>query len=79
MTVISNTDVEGAAFLKHAHDRLSEYHLVDNPPQNYSLFQIGKAFRDSGPPDFAVLATWNIAAYGAGGANDHFNFMTLDI
>ena len=68
VTIISNTDVEGAAFLKHAHDRLKEYHFEDAAKRNYTLFKCDQVFSATAPPEFAVLATWNIAAYGAGGA-----------
>lgn len=68
MTVISNTDVEGAAFLQHAHDRLAEYHMMNIPNGTYSLYQANRIFSTTAPPDFAVLATWNIAVFGAGGA-----------
>jgi len=67
VTIISNTDTEGAAFLKHAHDRLKEYHLYDVVNATYTGFEAQQVFDTADEPTFAVLATWNIATFGAGG------------
>lgn len=60
VTIISNTDVEGQAFLRHAHDRLTEFHVYENRNASYSGFEAQTIFRRADPPTFAVLATWNI-------------------
>jgi hypothetical protein len=67
VTIISNTDIEGAAFLKHAHDQMKQYHLYENFNSSYSGFRGAAVFDKSKPPEYAVLATWNIGTYGAGG------------
>jgi hypothetical protein len=60
VTIISNTDTEGAQFLNHAHARLVEYHLYENQNASYTGFEAETVFRAADPPEFAVLATWNI-------------------
>jgi hypothetical protein len=60
VTIISNTDIEGAEFLKHAH-------LYENLDASYSGFEGASVFDASKPPEYAVLATWNIGTFGAGG------------
>lgn len=60
VTIISNTDIEGAQFLNHAHARLVEYHLYENQNASYTGFEAETVFRKADPPEFAVLATWNI-------------------
>ena len=60
VTIISNTDVEGASFLQHAHNRLEEFHIYENANANYTGFQASTVFANTDPPLFAVLATWNI-------------------
>lgn len=59
VTIISNTDTEGAAFLRHAHNRLKEYHLYNTENATYSGFEAQQVFDSSAEPSFAVLATWN--------------------
>lgn len=72
VTIISNTDTEGAMFLKHAHDRLKEYHLYDVVNASYTGFRAQQVFDAADEPSFAVLATWNIGTYGAGGGWHHW-------
>lgn len=60
VTIISNTDAEGAALLNHAHARLAEFHLYENQNASYTGFEAETAFRNADPPEFAVMATWNI-------------------
>lgn len=60
--------MEGRAFLKHAHDRLVEYHLYDAQNRTYTGYEANRVFASASPPEFAVLSTWNIATFGAGGA-----------
>jgi hypothetical protein len=67
VTIISNTVTEGAAFLKHAHEQMKQYHLYERFNTSYSGFQASKIFEESKPPEYAVLATWNIGTFGAGG------------
>ena len=66
VTIISNTDMEGAAFLKHAHEQMKQYHLYENINASYSGFRGASVFEASKPPEYAVLATWNIGTFGAG-------------
>ena len=72
VTIISNTDIEGTEFLKHAHERLEEYHMYETTNNTYTGFQASQIFRNAKPPEFAVLATWNIGTYGAGGGWHHW-------
>jgi len=72
VTIISNTDTEGASFLKHAHDRLKQYHLYDVVNASYTGFQAQQVFNTADEPSFAVLATWNIGTFGAGGGWHHW-------
>uniref|UniRef100_A0A7S4T5Q1 Amine oxidase domain-containing protein n=1 Tax=Ditylum brightwellii TaxID=49249 RepID=A0A7S4T5Q1_9STRA len=72
VTIISNTDIEGRAFLNHAHNRLVEFHRYENENADYTGFQAQTVFRKQDPPEFAVLATWNIATFGAGGGWHHW-------
>lgn len=67
VTIISNTDTEGASFLKHAHDRLKQYHLYEVVNASYTGFEAQQVFDRADEPTFAVLATWNTATFGAGG------------
>lgn len=67
ITVISDSTVEGANFLQHAHDRLTYYHIYENVDAPYSGYDATRTLAQVGPPKFAVLATWNTAAYGSGG------------
>jgi len=76
VTIISNTDVEGAAFLEHAHSRLEEFHLYENINASYSGFQASTVFRNADPPTFAVLATWNI---GVSSWNCKCSFSSLKV
>lgn len=68
VTIISNKDLEGSEFLKHAHNRLREYHLYENQNGNYTGFDAFQVFQRTNPPEFAVLSTWNVAVPWAGGA-----------
>lgn len=67
ITIISDSTVEGAAFLQHAHDRLEQYHLEEVEDASYPVFTARRELSNAGPPKFAVLATWNTATLGAGG------------
>lgn len=75
VTIISrDKSVEHKAFLDHAHDRVLTYHKTGMPSavraekmSQLTTFQIEKALSEAPVPDFAVLATWNIGTYGAGG------------
>mmetsp|Transcript_101720 Transcript_101720/g.175487 ORF Transcript_101720/g.175487 Transcript_101720/m.175487 type:complete len:710 (-) Transcript_101720:76-2205(-) len=74
VTIVSDETVEGAMFLSHAHDRLKElhkYHLPANP-KNLAPFDISKVIDSAPKPEFAVLATWNIANEWAGGGWYHW-------
>ena len=51
-TIIGNADPEGTNFLQHAHDR------VISASNDHST--------TLAPPEFAVIANWNIATPGAG-------------
>jgi hypothetical protein len=68
VTIISNTDLEGSEFLKHAHSRLEKYHVEVNVAGNYTGFEATQIFSETEVPTFAVLATWNTAVPWAGGA-----------
>eukprot|EP00980_Cylindrotheca_fusiformis_P029065 scaffold22713_cov139-Cylindrotheca_fusiformis.AAC.2 len=80
VTIISNHDAESRAFLKHAHDRIANYHLYENENKTYTGFEAEKIFQDADPPEFAVLSTWNIGltcchrlqTFGAGGGWHHW-------
>lgn len=61
VTIISSTDTEGALFLEHAHSRISNYHIYEAQNVSYTGFQAQQTFRNAPPPEFAVLATWNVA------------------
>jgi dipeptidyl aminopeptidase/acylaminoacyl peptidase len=60
VTIISNTDTEGAMLLEHAHARLANYHIYEAQNVSYTGFEAERLFRYTDPPEFAVLATWNI-------------------
>lgn len=70
VTILSDKDLEGAEFLKHAHERLVEFHTYYNtePAVNYTGFQASSVFANSQPPTFGLLSTWNIAVPWAGAA-----------
>lgn len=68
VTIISNTDLEGAELLRHAHSRLEEFHLYGNPNATYTGSQAQTVFSETSPPVFAVLSTWNTDIPWAGGA-----------
>jgi Hint-domain len=68
VTIISNTDLEGAELLKHAHGRLEEFHLYNNPNATYTGSEAITVFGETSPPTFAVLSTWNTDIPWAGGA-----------
>ena len=67
-TIISNADAEGAAFLQHAHDRVIYYHQYVGAGQDdrYTGFQVRNLHTQTSPPEFAVVAHWNVATPGAG-------------
>lgn len=67
VTIISNTDKEGAIFLEHAHSQLRYFHLYENVNASYTGFQGEQVFNSATLPEFAVLATWNPSTLGAGG------------
>ena len=67
VTIISNTDTEGATFLEHAHDQLRYFHVYENVNASYTGFQGEQAFNNAALPEFGVLATWNPSTLGAGG------------
>lgn len=80
VTILSSTNPEEEEFLKHAHDRLVDYHVYgDNDAvlnaTSFSPFQLRKIMEASEPPTFAVLANWNTAAFGAGGGWHHWTDM----
>ena len=77
VTIISNTDIEGAAFLQHAHNRLQQFHLYEAVNASYTGFEAQQAFAAAGEPAFAVLATWNPATYGAGGGWHHWTDLDM--
>lgn len=68
VTFIDNKDLEGREFLRHAHQRLLDYHLQEETDTELTGFQIDQLFRDIELPTFAVLSTWNTAVPWAGGA-----------
>jgi hypothetical protein len=68
VSIISNTDLEGAEFLKHAHGRLEQFHLYENPNATYTGSEALTVFGETSPPTFAVLSTWNSDIPWAGGA-----------
>jgi hypothetical protein len=68
VTILSNSDLESAQFLQHAHDRLVQYHLYENTNASYTGFEATSAFANVNPPEFGVLSTWNEAIPWAGGA-----------
>jgi len=75
VTIISRSkSVEHAEFLNHAHFRIKEYHKTGMPyatKQSYmghlATNKVNDIIDTSPAPDFAVLATWSTATYGAGG------------
>jgi hypothetical protein len=71
VTILSNQDLEGSEFLKHAHSQLMDFHLYHNtiaPAANYSGFEASQVLSTAQPPEFAILSTWNEAIPWAGGA-----------
>ena len=68
VTFISNQDLESREFLRHAHQRLLNYHLEEETESELTGFQVDQLFRAVQLPTFAVLATWNTAVPWAGGA-----------
>lgn len=70
VTLFTENDLEGAEFLRHAHERLVDFHQLynTNPVVNYTGFQASQVFGSTDPPPYAVLATWNAAIPWAGGA-----------
>lgn len=67
VTIISNSDLEGKEFLKHAHSQLEKFHLYGNAGANYTPSSAYEVFQTAKPPEFAVLSTWNTAIPWAGG------------
>lgn len=68
VTILTQKDLEGAEFLKHAHDRLVQFHLYNNVGAPYTGFEASQVLADTEVPQFAVLSTWNTAVPWAGGA-----------
>ena len=82
ITILSSTNPEEEEFLKHAHERILNYHVYgDNEAAlnatSLSAFQFRKVIESTVPPTFAVLANWNTAAFGAGGGWHHWTEMSL--
>jgi hypothetical protein len=68
ITIFTDTDLEGAEFLKHAHERLVDYHQLYNTDATYTGFEASTVFSRVEPPPYAILSTWNSAIPWAGGA-----------
>ena len=73
ITILANTDLEGSEFLKHAHQRLVDYHQYYNVNPsvvgaNYSGFEAATVFAQVQPPLYAILSTWDTSVPWAGGA-----------
>ncbi|KAL3916804.1 MAG: hypothetical protein SGILL_005013, partial [Bacillariaceae sp.] len=68
VTIFSNADLEGADLLKHAHERLVDFHQLYNVAGNYTGFEASQAFSGVQPPPYGFLSTWNTAVPWAGGA-----------
>lgn len=68
VTIISNKDLEGREFLRHAHGRLADFHITGQSDTELTGFQVASIFQDTALPEYAVLATWNTAIPWAGGA-----------
>lgn len=68
VTIISNQDLEGREFLRHAHQRLIDYHINEDTGTELSGFQVQTLFQNIALPEYAVLSTWNTAIPWAGGA-----------
>jgi uncharacterized membrane protein YgcG len=68
-TIVGSADPEGANFLQHAHDRVVYYHKYVGAASDdrYTAFQVRNLDSQTSPPEFAVIAHWNIATPGAGG------------
>lgn len=82
VTILSSTNTEDKEFLKHAHDRIVDFHVYgDNEAvlnaTSYSPFQLRREIEAIVPPTFAVLANWNTAVFGAGGGWHHWTDMSL--
>ncbi len=84
VTILSNTNPEDEEFLKHAHERVVDYHVygenaaeILNATIYSSQFQFRKVMESLEPPTFAVLANWNTAAFGAGGGWHHWTDLSL--
>jgi Hint-domain len=67
VTIISDSDLEGKEFLKHAHSQLEQFHLYGNRGANYTPSMAYEVFQNAKPPEFAVLSTWDTAIPWAGG------------
>jgi len=68
VTLISASTAEGKVMLEHAHERLVEYHTYHATlPADLPPYEITKTLQGAEPPQFAVLATWNIGVPWAGG------------
>ncbi|CAB9499075.1 Flavin containing amine oxidoreductase [Seminavis robusta] len=68
VTIISNQDLEGREFLRHAHNQLMDYHLLYKRDAPYTGFQASQILANIQAPTWAVLSTWNTAIPWAGGA-----------
>jgi len=75
VTIISGLkSIEHKSFLQHAHQQLITWHKSGMPyamkqekMSHLGTYQIEQILNNAPAPDFAVLATWNTATYGAGG------------
>lgn len=67
VTIVSASTTEGKLMLDHAHDRLMQYHKYHATMPGMSAYEINKKLKTLEPPEFAVLATWNVGVPWAGG------------
>jgi Hint-domain len=67
VTILSETDLEGSEFLKHAHQQLMDYHLLYKQDAPYTGLQATEMLQNVKPPQFAMLSTWDSAIPWAGG------------
>lgn len=68
ITFISDQDLEGREFLRHAHQRLVNHHLEGQNESELTGFQMDQLFQGVQLPTFAVLSTWSTSVPWAGGA-----------
>ena len=57
VTILADQDLEGSDFLKHAHERLEDFHRLYgiNPAVNYTGFQASPALASTSPPTFCYI------------------------